>query len=486
MNHQRRRPNGYQEVIWVALAAAEVCWLAPLFLAIWGAIGPHVPLFLWLGMLVLLLGFFYVYRAVVAAYLPLRVQQGLVVLVLLLAIALLLRYHVYAAPQWRGVSWWVILLRSLKGTDAFQPAGWVAAIGLVYLWARGIHLAHRSLSLQSVGFSFRSGVVLLIVGSLALHFLTDLDASGFVIPYFSFSLVAVALARIEEVSQMPNSSRTGFAGLWIGSTLAAVGLLVVLGSGLALFFHGGGLQQVIDWVWPAVWVLVLIVVGIGVLLLAIVEYVLGLFSLDIRLIGEGLRQALQQLGNALARLRIDLPPGGDSGVSPPVLTMTRVALFIGVPLALVVLVLLLTWYRQRLAERGSWDESRESTFRPGTLGRSLRAALEDGLNRLGELAGLVGRFGVGSRFLAAISVRRIYANVVRLATDAGYPRVRSQTPYEYLGTLRQALPDFQDEVLAITEAYVAAHYGQVPDSREALQQLRDCWQRIQAEGVEAR
>jgi hypothetical protein len=81
-------------------------------------------------------------------------------------------------------------------------------------------------------------------------------------------------------------------------------------------------------------------------------------------------------------------------------------------------------------------------------------------------------------------VRRIYANVVRLATDAGYPRARSQTPYEYLHVLRRALPERQEEVSAITEAYVAAHYGQVPDSREALDHLRACWQRIRAEDIE--
>jgi hypothetical protein len=486
MNHQRLRLNGRREVIWAVLAAAEVCWLVPLFLALSGAIAPHPPLLLWLGMFVLLLGFFYLYRAVVEANLPLRAQQGMLVLLLLLAIGLFLRYHVYAAPQWRGAPWLVALFRSLADVDAVQPGGWVAVMGLVYFWARGIHLARRSLSLQSVGFSFRSGVVILIAGSLFLHFLTDLDASGFVIPYFFFSLVAVALARIEEVTQMPNSSRAGFSGFWIGSTLGAVGLLVVLGMGLALFFYGGGLQRVIDWLWPAVVVLELILVGIGMLFLAIVEYVLSLFAVDLGMLGQGFREVLQRLGEMLAMPPAFPPPGSDAGTRPSALGVAQVVLAIGIPLTIIVLVLLLTWYRQWRAGRAGRDESRESTFSAGALARSLRAALEDGLDRLGQLAGLVDRFGVGSRFLAALSVRRIYANLVRLATDAGYPRARSQTPYEYLRILRRALPGRQDEVLAITEAYVAAHYGQVPDTREELQRLRECWQRIRAEGIEVR
>ena len=65
-------------------------------------------------------------------------------------------------------------------------------------------------------------------------------------------------------------------------------------------------------------------------------------------------------------------------------------------------------------------------------------------------------------------------------------RARSQTPYEYLGVLRRALPGRQEEVSAITEAYVAAHYGQVPDTRDELDHLRACWQRIRAEGIQER
>jgi hypothetical protein len=109
--------------------------------------------------------------------------------------------------------------------------------------------------------------------------------------------------------------------------------------------------------------------------------------------------------------------------------------------------------------------------------------LRAGLDRLGEFAGLVDRFGLGSRFLAAISVRRIYANLLRLAKDAGYPRAPSQTPYEYLLTLYHALPGSEADVQVITEAYVNAHYGQVPDTREDLQQIREAWERVRERGA---
>jgi hypothetical protein len=120
------------------------------------------------------------------------------------------------------------------------------------------------------------------------------------------------------------------------------------------------------------------------------------------------------------------------------------------------------------------------------VARNLQAMLQAGRDRLGELVGMVGRFGLGSRFLSAISIRRIYANLVRLATDAGYPRLQSQTPNEYLETLYEALPGSEVDLTMITGAYVQAHYGQVPDSHEELQRIRDAWERVRALGIKKR
>ena len=128
---------------------------------------------------------------------------------------------------------------------------------LLYLWVRGIHLARRSISIDSVGFSFRAGVVILIWGALAVRLFTDGDVAGFVAPFFFFGLVAVALARVESVSQTPGSSEASGSGFWIGSAVVAVALLVGLGSIVAVFFTGGGLAGVLRLLSP----LLLVVAG---------------------------------------------------------------------------------------------------------------------------------------------------------------------------------------------------------------------------------
>jgi hypothetical protein len=73
------------------------------------------------------------------------------------------------------------------------------------------------------------------------------------------------------------------------------------------------------------------------------------------------------------------------------------------------------------------------------------------------------------------SIRKTYASLVRLASAAGFPRDRSQTPYEYIDTLHQAFPEDTPHIRLITEAYVRAHYGERSFPHEYVQRVRHAW-----------
>jgi hypothetical protein len=476
--------NSRREAIRFSLAAAEVCWVAPAFLAFSRTWDLHRSLPLGLGLLAFYLGYSYLYRAVVAAHLRLWLQQGLVVVTLLLSFVLFLRFHLYANVEFQGAKWLLQPFLGLADEMAVLPGEWVAFLAVVYLWARGINLARRSLSVESVGFSFRVGIVTLMGVALAIGGFIGEDVSEFIIPFFFFGLVAVALARIEEVSLLPNSGRVGFGGFWIGSTVGAVALLILLGVAVAIFFYGGGLRQVLRWLSPLWLVVQIIIVAVGALLLALMQLVLSLFSIDLASLGEALREAMQRLGQLADVGQLFPPPAADTSVRPPFLGVLQVVMIVGIPLVVVLIVVLITCNRMRRERRMERDETHESLLTAGALAASLRAMLGAGRDRLGELAGLVDRFGLGARFLSAISIRRIYANLVRLAAEVGYPRAETQTPYEYLRILYEAFPGSDDDVIVITHAYVNAHYGQVPDTREDLQALRDCWERVRARTAE--
>ncbi len=466
-----------REVIWFALAAAEMCWLAPAFWALTWAMAPHPPFLLWLGLLVLTLGLFYFYRALVSAGLGLRLQQGLLATGLLLCIGLVLRLHVLAGSGLRAVDWLLTPFRNLGEVSTRVPLSWITIMLLIYLWARAIHLATRSLSTETVGFSFRSGVLILVVVASLVTAFTALDVSGFVVGFFFFALVSVALARVEEVSLMPNSTRAPFSGFWIGSTVGAVAVLVMLGGVVALLLTAGGLERLLRLLAPLLQAVQIIVFGIGMLLALLVEWVLGLFAFDPTDLSRQLREAMSRL---MLEPFPEVPPlEGEPQAWVILSRLFQVLVTVVLPIGIVSLILLFTWRRMRQRggeERG--EESRESLLSSSALTDSLQSMLRGGLQRMSELAGLAKRLGPGARLLAAVSIRRIYGNLVRMATESGYPRDKSQTPYEYLQTLRQAFPASETEVTLITQAYVNAHYGEVPDSREEIQRIRDCWERV--------
>ena len=120
------------------------------------------------------------------------------------------------------------------------------------------------------------------------------------------------------------------------------------------------------------------------------------------------------------------------------------------------------------------------------LRRRLRDVLRRGRRRLGGAAAALSRSLVG-RFLAAMTIRRIYAHMGALAAERGYPRVPYETPYEYLPTLERSFPSNREDVTRITEAYVAVHYGEVPERPEDLAAVQTAWERIrEATAVKSR
>jgi hypothetical protein len=113
MNRILGAVSGRREALYLALAAAEVCWVAAVFLGLTRATASHPSLPVWLAMLALLLAFFYFYRALAATNLRIQWQQGLLVAGLLLSIGLFFRYHVYQTAGFPIlVGWWTWLGKS--------------------------------------------------------------------------------------------------------------------------------------------------------------------------------------------------------------------------------------------------------------------------------------------------------------------------------------------------------------------------------------
>jgi hypothetical protein len=83
----------------------------------------------------------------------------------------------------------------------------------------------------------------------------------------------------------------------------------------------------------------------------------------------------------------------------------------------------------------------------------------------------------------AVSIIKIYQQMIQIGSEVGYPRNNSETPYEYLKTLFKLWPDCKQEVQLITGAYIKVRYGEFPETREEFEAIKSAWERVQETAV---
>lgn len=83
-----------------------------------------------------------------------------------------------------------------------------------------------------------------------------------------------------------------------------------------------------------------------------------------------------------------------------------------------------------------------------------------------------------SRLAPRDLVRYLYRSTLRRAAAIGMGRRRSQTPYEYRAELAERLPDLQQDLADLTEAFVVAHYSARPVGPDDARRARRPWERV--------
>ncbi len=325
---------------------------------------------------------------------------------------------------------------------------WLApgfAVALLLLW-RGASLGQTDLTFTDASRRLQMGALALVVmgmGAVALPRNRLIDS---IVPFFVSALFAMPLAHLESVSHSVHGRTVPMTGMWwLWSGLITA--LAALASGLILSFITGT---------PIVLVL------IGLLALLALPIIL-LLSL---LLPNGFNGNLGGLNLRLPTL-LQLPETGrqasifDQFVIPPQVNFL-IAIVVLAVVGGTVLVLL------GVAQRSKQDTQPSRPQDDFDIAQS--EAAPDAFARLRTTLDL-------RRWLAALSVRRLYARMLHEAEKRGPRRLPAQTPLDYLPQLRSVFPHAEDEVSAITRAYVAAHYGELPDDEAALARLRAAWDR---------
>ena len=339
-----------------------------------------------------------------------------------------------------------------------------------FLWWRVAGYTDRSLEFTSIGLSFRLGMLLVIVGSALFAYWTDQSTAAiiYLTLFFTFGLIAVALARIDQKA-VGAANSSGAILPWNRFAQLAITVTGILTASLAVatVYTPSLLRTVLGWFAPLGWLVQWILTGIA----------LALFWLLTPLF-EWLAARIQAIIAETPPQQLNEPPPPLEPVSLTEMVQQVAFLRYCIGAAIIftaLLLLLILFTRMSRRERNTDQEETapvEGSLQPGRF--------NFGLDRLKDWFALLGRYGVGSHLLAAISVENIYANLTRLARRKGYPRRPAQGPDSYLPILMQAFPGHETELNAITAAYLRVRYAERPITQEELDSLRSAYAAITA------
>ncbi|MFW6098291.1 MAG: DUF4129 domain-containing protein [Chloroflexota bacterium] len=112
-----------------------------------------------------------------------------------------------------------------------------------------------------------------------------------------------------------------------------------------------------------------------------------------------------------------------------------------------------------------------------TVQRSLRRSLS-ALRPGGDRSRAPWRFLRVNALPPREQIRYFYLSTVRRAADEGVPREKSETPSEYARDLQTQWPDAEEEIEALTGAFLEARYSRRDYEPEDVNPIKEVWKRV--------
>ncbi len=444
-----------RELRYALLAANESCWVYAIFMLLAALFGvnPPSPLAIFAG---------YWIALVAGRKLPLRKERWLVLQSAAIGIALvtllvIIRLQVYPQYALLDLSWLPRYISELLSFTHSLSSATLATLAVIYVFVRGLGFGQRPLTLWFTGFQFRLGIVVFFGTLVLAAFVRKLDVSTWIFVYFFLSLTAIALARMDELG-----SRLSLGPRWAVTLLAAVGLVIFLSLGVLQVLTLQVLNDIVVLFAPLGTVLDLLIV-----LIAIPFGYLAAWLVD--LLGPLFRN-LSQLGQILGNL---VPPGANDALKQVqqntalidmLAPLLKTLFVVGIVVGIGIMLARTLNRRMKLIEEETYAREAIGNEEDAERVLSERRKKQTPRRRAGDMA--------------AESIRRVYAALVARAAEAGLPRRTAETPYEFLPRLEQAFPEEANQVQAITEAYIAVHYGEYKAPESEVQRVRTAWDQV--------
>ncbi len=468
----RINASWFSPALLLALVGMEMSWFAPLILSLHRRGWETAPGWYLAGLIAVMLAMMVVARVLSARRIGSPAFKLLVLATVVFIALAILRLYVFRGESWSSLAW---LGPAFITADPRRIDTLLVLVTVAYLWWRGVSFLQRDVTFFSISLDFRKGVLGLAIGASLYDTLTHHPAAVFIYGFFFFSLVVVALGRIEDKAATSNSpgARPGFG--WMGIVAAGSLAVVALIAWLSRLWSAEAFGRLGQLLAPGAAGLGRLLENVLVLMLRLLEPLMAALVALLRFAISPLLARLRQQPPAfLETLDTYLSQPTGAQVVDPAWIEPLFGVVLPCTLGVLVLLALALWLQRR---RAFFARSQEAETRSPTTGRE-QQGLAQLVDRVRGLTTLIGRFGIGRRFYAALSVRHIYANVQHLAADQGFPRHKAQTPNDYLPALAAAFPGHEADVTHITTVYNACEYGDVPTGVAELRRLHDVWEAI--------
>jgi hypothetical protein len=470
-------------LLYFCLAGMEIAWITPFFLLLYGPWAATSPWVVFAGLFGTLLVFMLVLEILNLLQVDWPFYELAVVGLILVGSLLFVRFWLYGSMPLGDLSWLGNTLSAVVDFHQGIRPELVLILTSVVLWQRAANATSRDVGFFGVGFSFRLGLLLLILGAGVLSFLREQDVRPILWLYLALGLMAVALARTHEKITDAWSVGALSSLRRLGGLFLSVAITVGVATVVSLFYTPDRIKRALLVALKPLWPLLSPVLSLLAQALIVVlkplftglEWLLArlLQDMDWTFVGE----FFDAFGEISDREQVmEQTKGVFSGMPPWIWTSLRYFLVL---LAIVVLVGFVLLFLNRLrvnSERDDVEETggEEITFGGGTFGRGLRW--------LRDVLGMARRFGLSRQLLAAISVQNIYANLCRLGRGRGFARHPAQPPDDYLPVLALAFPGQEEALSRITAAYMRVHYGEQPVTLVELAELKQDYNQVRKGG----
>ncbi len=459
------------ELLYVLWALMELALIVPLALALmpWARYWSPTQVVLWL-LLVMLIPF---NLSRFASILDVPVQRQQIIMAAALVVTVLCTWRILVYPDYGLLEfgWLGEMFGHISESGNPYRTRELALFALIVVcWWRGISLVGRRVDFRDTGTRFRFGILLMAVFVAGVAgTLLSWTVTPFILLFLFTSLLAVVLARIEQLELNRSGQSFPMGPRWMLVVVSAAGLITFITGILTGYSSGESVMEVVGWlgpIWAAIVFLTAVVVSmISYLLVPIIlilEWLIGLIPFDFSPPDE----FTTDLGfdSAIATLQ----PEALVEQAPQIVETSQRLLPILIMIFIILLVSLVLGKLFNMARRTAEPEA--SSINP-----------LDGISAL-EAPGfgqrLLDRLGFVKRWRSATSIRRIYQAMCDTAADFGYPRSESETPYEYLETLAKAWPDLKENTVVITEAYIRVRYGELPETKNEMDLIVGAWEQL--------